>query len=548
MLSARYKAFIIEACKCLVHIRKNECLNPKRTHQPDIDYFLWVVGLAKRECYNMETHEPIGAFSYPALLGQYPKIAESQFLNANGLYEYFEDVGSAIDFRMFKKYDTFDYNPTLSRFEHSIFPWLISKLKFYGIPEKLIVSRNKTFRIESKNLKSLLNSMVAEGYAEAAGDGYKWTDKMAKPMICAFLWDESELNRIPAERLEGQVDKLFKVSQEVPFLLTDRVAILTPLGLAAAIIDRWDGKHWQKFKLVTPALTLDETYALAEMFHEKYIWNGRKWIKRNSIPLCQSEREFLVGLAKGIYYLYLDASSERKENPKRFIHDYLQRSLREGLDFLWRAGLCKAQHESFPTPIFYSEFKEKYWNSQKISFLSLTFYAAPKNEIDTLISFDEFEQMTPYTPDPIESFLNVASHLGRLNFSRDTNFKIDEKPLVLAMDQLCKNGYAYKEENYYGWTDKAAPYMLDLYEWRENDANLRAVDPDFVKSQIHKLRGVKPNFNASQLMKFWDGENWLEEKLEEPVLSFNDAVAIVLCFAAENDDQHARELTSSFWP
>ncbi len=143
----------------------------------------------------------------------------------------------------------------------------------------------------------------------------------------------------------------------------------------------------------------------------------------------------------------------------------------------------------------------------------------------------------------IEEFLDLSTSYGPMKFrcERDMVFFYEGDDLEL-IQSMSVNGYAKKEDNGYFWTDKIAPMMAQKWLWGEKDANLSLIDQSFVEfqassiydslskdpSKIYDVSGCSICFATAFIMKYWNGDDWKERVLSDPIMTFDEGIAITL--------------------
>ncbi len=532
-MSGHSREFMMVICQCVMGILDDIDVTQRRLPRPFhgrykvyFEHFLWTVGLATRVTVDRkkirEPRQPQG--SLPEMIDA-GLLTQSSRGNTTGIYEPLRPKDISIKGR-FEFYDA-------KYFADNLFPAILSYLTHFGLGEVLPTKRLKTFIPGDPLLNKLMVALVDEHYATKTGDGYQWLDSIARTMARAQLWGPDDIKPRAHDLLEADIQKLFNGSEAIPFHISSDLASHTPWGLSIAITSYWDGDVWHKEVLKPAFFELEQSVALSEAFCQKYIYDGRDWRERAPKPLNADEKDFMRALAKGIHYLYLEKANEGSPNPENEIHNLGQRALYDGLDFLWQSGLCLAFHPDLPAPISYVDYKAQYENAQRFSFMTFTFHAILFDHIDEAIRFEAFEDKTGFTPDPLSCFFDIAEYLDALPLGRWDEFTLSEPPLIAALEAFCRQGYARKTDICYDWSDKIAPFMLENYGWRIDDADMKFVDWDIVRITIPKLAATERSFSLPELLQYWDGEHWQDSPLEDPALGFDNAAAIIRVMAGE---------------
>ncbi len=530
-LSEKERAFVKALAKCAIAICEqpgaDEKILPYPYYNSPYEYcqlFLWYLNLAKRNFYEFEGQEPrlVGAFFVHDYEFKFPEEFKYQLNNLVGISSQRtgEEVEDFISFTHIKAEQDFVYD---------VLPRIISFLTHHGLTEKLPTTFREDFTLQDPRLRALMKAMVTENYAVLKGEIYQWTDKIARAMVCAHIWGENEIKADDTSSVPpNELAALSKTSHQIPTFLSNYMTTGTPLGLSVAILSYWDGQVWHGRTMATPVYDVAAASALAEGFHKTYSNNGRHWVLRKNTAIDPEQTRFLLGMAKGLHYLYTEVLALDDE-----LWDCMQRSLNEGLDFLWQVGLSKANHSDWSDPVFYPEFKSKYSNSQKYRFGRLTFRAVPYGEINDRVNFEEYQLYSASYPDPIIAFLSAMSFRSTLPRKRFEAFAVKPEPLRIAMNQLCAFGYAKKVDEAYQWKDKIAPYMIREYEWGQGDLDKSRVNEEFVRrsvDQILKAGRLRDydywSYLIIEIMDYWNGDHWVDEKLKTPVVSFDNALMI----------------------
>ena len=530
-LSEKERAFVTALAKCAIAICEQPGADKKVLPYPyynsPYEYcrlFLWYLNLAKCNFYEFEGQESrlLGAFFVHDYESKFPEEFKYQLNNLVGISSQRtrEEVGDFISFTHIKSEQDFVYD---------VLPRIISFLTHHGLTEKLPTAFREDFTLQDPRLRALMKAMVAENYAVLKGEIYQWTDKIARAMVCAHIWGENEIKADDTSSVRpNELAALLEASHQIPTFLSNDMTTGTPLGLSVAILSYWDGQVWHNRTMETPVYDVAAASALAEAFHKTYSNNGLHWVLRKNTAIDPEQTRFLLGMAKGLHYLYTEVLALNDEH-----WDCMQRSLNEGLDFLWQVGLYKAYHSDWSDPVFYPEFKSKYSNSQKYGFTSLTFRALPYGEINDRVNFEEYQLFSASYPDPIKAFLSAVSFRSTLPMKRFEAFAVKPEPLRIAMNQLCAFGCAKKVDEAYQWKDKIAPYMIWEYEWGQGDLDKSRVDEDFVRRSVDQILKAGPlrnygywNYPIIEIMDYWNGDHWVDEKLKTPAVSFDNALMI----------------------
>lgn len=220
-------------------------------------------------------------------------------------------------------------------------------------------------------------------------------------------------------------------------------------------------------------------------------------------------------------------------------------------EILWRLGGASPGERGDANSRFQSE--EDYYSAFPGRGFPAFFYIHSKAEIEHLLD-QRVADVCPPLNGVIEAYLGIATDYGsskdtQLPTPRHKLFHLTAPAQRAPLEAFVSVGYARKEGEKFGWTDKIAPIMIKQWLWDETDLDWSSVDKHKVSvektailsiacvSGLSKLRSDLRNlsvpYRALEILQRWNGNAWSPVVLEEAFLTVDEAMAIALALDDE---------------
>jgi len=257
--------------------------------------------------------------------------------------------------------------------------------------------------------------------------------------------------------------------------------------------------------------------------------------------LSADDIKLVLALAKTFHKAWVSSSFNEIQG---YSHHGFRNIYKSLLEVLWVLNLGKA---AWPKDdlfgITYAEYQRQYANSESLGFAPY-FKPISKSEIDKAIDFKNFYPSLSVFG-ILTTFIDLVVDAGTLPTKRNSNFTALDANLKESLHTLVELGYAKVTAIGYKWTDKIAPTMICLSDWKEKDFDYTKTEPTVIKRQVSRIRdhglnrmpswfwdgyGMQDSKTVMGLtfgiLQCWSGSDWTDEPVETQPISFDNAIAM----------------------